>query len=80
MGGFSVLRKISRDVFARFDIVRENVLVTNETCRWCGQVKQTPKGKKYLFRYGCWDDQKHLPEWDLKLLFCSISCWRSYYV
>lgn len=67
---------ISRDPYARSELHRYNVY-TNQNCAWCGQVRKTPKGRTYIYRYVIENDSGHTVEDDH--LFCSISCRRSYY-
>ena len=66
------MRNIYRDSFARQTTVRENVYLVSGTCDWCGNVKTTPKGRKYLYRYGSDSDGGRL-SMD-RHLFCSKGC------
>lgn len=67
---------ISRDPFAREEIHRLRVY-TRETCRWCGQRKQTPRtGKDFLYQYSVESDGGRKS--DIRGLFCSVGCMRSY--
>lgn len=72
------MRSISRDPFARHDIVRRTVQVMNgQTCSWCDQVRPQLK----LFEYGTERDDRPGERnvgWH-KGLFCSKSCHDSYH-
>jgi hypothetical protein len=75
-------RNISRDPFARRNVVRETVRLDSETanttCAWCGQVKTRPSGHTFLYRYG-WDDDQGPRQSSMQTkMFCSRSCERSY--
>ena len=58
---------ISRDAFARHDVVREKA--TGE-CAWCGQPAR--------WRYGIHADGVHTRPSMGRKVFCSRSCERSY--
>ena len=60
---------ISRDAFARHDVVRTKC-GPGESCHWCGQPAR--------FEYGIWWDDRRAPDWALGA-YCSIGCYRSYY-
>lgn len=60
---------ISRDPFARHNIVREKVTEHCE-CAWCGQPAK--------FRYGINRDDRNRNEMQEKV-FCSRSCNKAYY-
>ena len=65
---------VSRDPFAREDIVRETVETSN-TCDWCGNTRRGGR----LFHYGIErDDRPGRVDWQSGL-FCSIICMRIYY-
>lgn len=68
---------ICRDPFARWELHRTRHYVTASTCRWCGGVKQTPKGAKYLFAYDCQTDSGSRSM--LSGFFCSVGCMRSFH-
>jgi hypothetical protein len=71
-------RLLSRDPFARVDLVRENVEVTaSYTCDWCGRAPRTRKdGSAYLYRYSNENDNGRRGRmWGL---FCSVDCCRAY--
>lgn len=75
------MRAISHDAFGRFTIYRETVFTahaTAKTCEFCGNVKKTPKGTPYLYKYYVEDDGITSRKIPLKGLFCSIECARSY--
>lgn len=76
---------ISRDPFARTELHRAHVYKSDYynnggiflNCRWCGNVKTTPKGRGFLFQYSQESDggsKSNIPG-----LFCSIDCMRSYH-
>lgn len=66
---------ISRDPFAREEIVRETVETTS-TCKWCGQHR---RGGTKLFRYGIQPDSiSGRINW-IDGDFCSIGCMRNYH-
>lgn len=64
---------ISRDVFARMDVVRETVTKPDrKPCAWCGQLAR--------FRYGVQPDSiSGRVSWYDKM-FCSVGCLRSYHL
>ena len=65
---------ISRDPFAREELVRQTV-ASQSGCDWCGQHR---KGGK-LFQYGTdRDDRPYRPNWH-KGLFCSKPCHDDYH-
>jgi len=68
MDEYGEIKQISRDPFARLDVVRR-VVRSDNTCAWCGQ-----KGK---FQYGMWPDDGK-PHFNKKM-FCSVDCYRMYY-
>ena len=65
---------VSRDPFAREDIVRETVETSN-TCDWCGNMRRGGK----LFRYGIQPDSINGRVNWIDGLFCNIGCMRSYH-
>ena len=77
MSAYSV---VSRDPFARLDVVRRVMLdftlgIRDAACEECG-CQPASHG---LFEYGIeYDDKPGRPIWDGKL-FCSIGCRRSYF-
>ncbi len=68
---------ISRNPFAREDVIRE-VVKTTCTCQWCGQ-KRHKKGQPIdgLFAYGVENDNGR-QSIDYRHLFCSVGCFRAY--
>lgn len=71
-------RSIKRDPFARLETVREAVKVYGRTsCDWCGQVRETKRGTKFLYRYDTESDGGRV--FPGRGLFCSYSCCRSYH-
>jgi hypothetical protein len=78
-------RLIYRDSFARFELHRATVFNAshhdNATCSWCGGVKETKKGRKFLYIY--WTEPDSILSCrnyfnGLYGLFCSASCCRNY--
>jgi len=69
------MSKISRDPFARTEL-HANREYTFHTCQWCGQVKQTRNGRKYLYRYEVQSDGGRVSQ--LRGLFCSVGCMRAF--
>jgi hypothetical protein len=65
--------QLSRDPFARGDLVRKTEPAGAQACRWCGQVRKSGR----LFRYGWWSDGGRL-SWDSRP-FCSVGCRNTYY-
>ena len=70
---------ISRDPFARVELIREIVHLgelTGPTCEWCGCAGKFNKSGRTLFRYSYEDDsgRRHFNE----KLFCCVSCFRAY--
>jgi hypothetical protein len=66
---------VSRDPFARTELHRSRVEVNGQTCDWCGGVCER-KGKTVLYAYRIESDGgRHS---DIRGLFCSASCMRSY--
>ena len=72
------MRQISHDAFARRSIHRETVFTVVKTCEFCGNVKRTPKGKPYLYKYWSEDDGISTRKIPVKGFFCSIGCARAY--
>lgn len=68
---------ISRDPFARTELHRTRHYVQASTCAWCGQVKQTPKGAKYLYAYDVQSDGGRRSM--VSRFFCSVGCMRSFH-
>lgn len=69
---------IVRDSFARASLYRRR-FYGPETCTECGQVKETPKGRKFLFQYAWIPDRivaTNFIPWSKG--FCSIECFRAY--
>lgn len=65
------MRVISHDGFARESVVRENVSVGFQSCKWCGM--------RARYRYGTQTDQlSGLIDW-WPGVFCTIGCARSYH-
>lgn len=65
--------QLSRDPFARGDVVRKTVSAGPGGCQWCGQVRKSGR----LFRYGWWSDGGR-QTWDDRQ-FCSVSCRNAFY-
>lgn len=68
------MAQINRDPFARQETHRERVYGSH-TCKWCGNVNRTPKGRKFLFQYRVESDGGRKA--DIPGLFDSIDCMRS---
>jgi nitrate reductase beta subunit len=70
--------RVSRDPFSRTEIHRElEYCCGNETCSFCGNVKVTKGGRRYLYAYRVeTDGGRRAP---IAGKFCSISCLRAYY-
>lgn len=71
------MRTIFRDSFGRFDFVRRTIEVLSMDCPWCGGIKISKAGKRFLYNYGVWFDGKSV-EWDIKS-FCSVECRRNWF-
>lgn len=71
---------VKRDCFARHEIHRKrfNCSLSDHACSWCGNVKKTKKGKKYLFEY--WLETDGGRKNEIGGLFCSNDCYRAYYM
>jgi hypothetical protein len=59
---------VSRDPFARHDVVRRTVK-GDKPCEWCGG----PRGR---FQYGIHPDDKGRPDW-APGHYCGVSCYRA---
>jgi hypothetical protein len=69
---FTNITSISRDPFARGDVVRETILPRyRSSCAWCGS-------RPGRFRYGWSDDGRPADIGWSNREFCSIDCHRSY--
>lgn len=72
----TIMRYLRRDPSAREELYR--VLVyTAKVCAWCGQYRQTPKGRRYLYLYGVEMDSGR--RYDDGKAFCSLGCRQAYY-
>jgi len=67
---------VSRDPFARSEIHKKREY-GNATCRWCGNVKVTPSGRKFLYQYRVESDGGRKS--DVTGLFDSVDCMRTYH-
>jgi len=76
------MRIIQHFPFGRYSIGREKVFVQNNTCDFCGQVKQEKKSKlKFLYRYFTIEDASFKRTYSMYCkdkLFCCIECARAY--
>jgi len=71
----TAMKTLSHNAFARHEIVRERVGIRDDTdCSWCGRVKSTKNGSRYLFRYGIQADSLVARINWLRGLFCSKGC------
>lgn len=71
-------RLISRDPFAREELHRTAVR-TDSGCTNCGSSRQTPKGKKYLYKYHTETDSINGRKNEHNGKFCGKSCHDSYH-
>jgi len=72
------MRAISRDPFARTELHRvRDYDVSHHGCKWCGQIKTTPKGRWFLYRYETQHDAGRHDYIDGR--YCSVDCMRAYY-
>ncbi len=73
------MRTISRDPFARTELVRERVYWPDPLhCPYCGTIPETPKtGDRYLYRYGTAHDAGRT-DWH-RGLYCSKGCHDAYH-
>lgn len=69
------MRYISRDPFARETLMREDVPTFNRNCDNCGSITSTNR----LFHYYRERDGLQNTRSDIKGVFCSIGCMRSYH-
>ena len=72
--------EFAHDSESRTSLGRETVrigLASDKTCDFCGQVKKTPLGAPYLYRYFALSDGGSRAP--LKGLFCSVDCCRAYH-
>jgi hypothetical protein len=67
---------VSRDPFARTELHRERVLGAGN-CSWCGQIRRTKGGTKYLYQYRTESDGGRKSEHGG--LFCSKPCHDDYH-
>ena len=72
-------RLVSRDPFAREELhsKRQYVYSDASTCRFCGDVRRTFRGKRFLMSYFIESDSGRRS--DVRGLFCSVSCMRSHH-
>ena len=76
------MRTISHDAFARFTISRDTRFIAagaQTTCAFCGQIKQTRNGRKFLYQYFSEVDGISTRREAIPGLFCSIGCCRAYH-
>jgi hypothetical protein len=68
------MRTISRDPFARTELVRERIYWPDPLyCAFCGRIPETPKtGDRYLYRYGTAHDSGRT-DWHTGH-YCSKGC------
>lgn len=69
---------VSRDPFGRFTMFRKSVFSNTDTCAYCGNVRKTKNGRKYLYQYGIEKDGTSSSLEFQKEKFCCIDCMRSY--
>jgi len=72
------MRQIVHEPFGRFTLYSKRIYV-NETCEYCGSVKTTPKGRKFLFNYGYQSDGYGAKLQFENRYFCSKNCHDYYY-
>ena len=75
---FMRIQTYNHDVFSRTDYIKHRVQAGEETCAFCGNVKTTKKGIKFLYQYGFIKDGIYTKEQFQDKLFCSVSCMRNY--
>lgn len=71
---------VSRDPIARSELhkaIIEQSTYFNKSCDWCGSVCTRKNGTKYLFAFRLESDGGTVSP--LKGLFCTESCFNSYY-
>jgi len=68
---------INRDPFARQELHRRNEYNLSRTCDWCGNVRATRGGRKYLYVYETQPDAGRTHEHAGR--FCCKSCHDSYH-
>lgn len=67
------MRVISRDPYARTELVRERTYWPDPLyCAFCGTIHETPKGDRYLYQYGTAHDGGRT-DWH-RGAYCSKSC------
>jgi hypothetical protein len=71
---------VTRNPFAREELHRERVKVNQSliTCAWCGNVRGD-KERPWLYRFWVERDDRWGSKDEIKGLFCSKECLRSYY-
>lgn len=70
---------IQRDPFGRRTLYRM-LCHTTKPCQWCGSRRASTTGT--MFRYAWMSDDSRQSWADIfngQPVFCSISCWRTYY-
>lgn len=67
---------VSRHSFARESILSERIY-SSETCRECGSMRTTPKGRTWLYRFIVDPDAGYKAP--IRGLFCSRICCETYH-
>jgi hypothetical protein len=68
---------VVRDPYARQELHRTRHYVSASTCRWCGGVRTTPKGARFLFAYEVQSDGGRRSM--VSGFFCNVGCMRSFH-
>ena len=60
-----------------YSLERDRHYVTGQTCMFCGGVRETPKHRKYLYKYSVSSPMGRIEY--INGIFCSIQCMRAYH-
>lgn len=70
-------RMLMRDPFARMELWVTRVYDPTAVCKFCGDVKRTPKGRTFLYTFTIRHDAGRVNHYERP--FCSKDCWASWH-
>ena len=70
-------RMLMRDPFGRVELWVARAYDTHAVCKFCGDVKKTPSGRTFLYRFEFRHDAGRVNTAERD--FCSKDCWLNWY-